>query len=145
MIGLIQRVGYARVLVEGACIAEIRRGILLLLGVEKNDQTVQADKLVHRVLNYRIFEDAAGKMNCSVQDIGGALLVVPQFTLAADTQSGMRPGFSTAAPPVQGKALFDHFLSAAAKVYPAVSAGEFGANMEVVLSNIGPATFILKA
>ena len=143
MIGLIQRVAHASVVVEGECVGQIERGILLLLGVEKADDAAKAERLLKRVLGYRIFPDAAGKMNDALRDIGGGLLIVPQFTLPADTRKGMRPSFTPAAPPEQGKALFDVFVERARAQHAVVQTGIFGADMQVSLLNDGPVTFWL--
>ena len=143
MIGLIQRVAHASVVVEGQCVGQIERGILLLLGVEKADDAAKAERLLERVLGYRIFPDEAGKMNYALRDIQGGLLIVPQFTLPADTRKGMRPSFTPAAPPEQGKALFDVFVECARAQYPLVQTGIFGADMQVSLLNDGPVTFWL--
>lgn len=143
MIALIQRVAEARVEVGGETVGAIGRGILALIGVEKGDAEAQADRLLERLLGYRIFPDDAGKMNLSLRDVGGELLLVPQFTLAADTRSGMRPGFSTAAPPAEGERLFGYFV-AKAKQSASTQAGRFGAEMRVSLVNDGPVTFWLQ-
>ena len=143
VIGLIQRVAHASVVVEGQCVGQIERGILLLLGVEKADDTAKAERLLERVLGYRIFPDEAGKMNYALRDIHGGLLIVPQFTLPADTRKGMRPSFTPAAPPEQGKALFEVFVECARAQYPLVQTGIFGADMQVALLNDGPVTFWL--
>lgn len=143
MIGLIQRVAHASVVVEGQCVGQIERGILLLLGVEKADDAAKAERLLERVLGYRIFPDEAGKMNGSLRDIHGGLLIVPQFTLPADTRKGMRPSFTPAAPPEQGKALFDVFVERARAQHATVQTGIFGADMQVSLLNDGPVTFWL--
>jgi D-tyrosyl-tRNA(Tyr) deacylase len=143
VIGLIQRVAHASVVVEGQCVGQIERGILLLLGVEKADDTAKAERLLERVLGYRIFPDEAGKMNGSLRDIHGGLLIVPQFTLPADTRKGMRPSFTPAAPPEQGKALFDVFVERARAQHATVQTGIFGADMQVSLLNDGPVTFWL--
>ncbi|TQV85385.1 D-aminoacyl-tRNA deacylase [Aliikangiella coralliicola] len=145
MIALIQRVTSANVVVENQIIGEINQGILALIGVEKNDQQQNADRLLERLLSYRIFSDDQDKMNLSVADIGGEILLVPQFTLAADTRKGRRPSFSTAAPPQVGQSLFHYFVSQAKEKYSAVSTGEFGADMKVSLCNDGPVTFWLNA
>ncbi|WP_196138690.1 D-aminoacyl-tRNA deacylase [Aliikangiella sp. G2MR2-5] len=145
MIALIQRVTNANVVVENKVIGEIEQGILALIGVEKNDQKSNADRLLERLTGYRIFSDSEDKMNLSVADIGGGLLLVPQFTLAADTRKGKRPSFSTAAPPQEGEALFDYFLEQAKLKYPKVESGRFGADMKVSLCNDGPVTFWLTA
>jgi D-tyrosyl-tRNA(Tyr) deacylase len=144
MIGLIQRVTRADVRVSGAVVGEIERGILALIGVRKGDDAAAAERLLERLLAYRIFPDEQGKMNLSLQDIRGGLLLVPQFTLAADTQKGTRAGFSTAAPPEVAKGLFDHLLRRARALQLPVAAGVFGANMQVSLVNDGPVTFWLE-
>jgi D-tyrosyl-tRNA(Tyr) deacylase len=144
VIALIQRVSEARVEVEGSVVGEIGRGILVLVGVERGDDEAQAERLVEKVLGYRIFPDEAGKMNLSLLDIRGELLAVPQFTLAADTKSGTRAGFSTAAPPDEGMRLFDLFVGIAKKKIPETKTGQFGAGMKVSLVNDGPVTFWLQ-
>lgn len=144
MIGLIQRVSEARVVIEARVVGEIGAGLLALVGVEKHDDRQQADRLLQKILGYRIFEDADGKMNQSLRDSAGGLLLVPQFTLAADTRKGMRPGFSTAAEPQQGQRLFAYLLAQAAQQYSPVASGRFGATMQVSLVNQGPATFWLQ-
>lgn len=144
MRALIQRVGHAEVSVAGERIAAISRGILALIGVEAGDGAAQAARLVERVLTYRIFPDGEGRMNLSVADIGGGLLLVPQFTLAADTRKGTRPGFSTAAPPEAARALFEAFVKDAEGRHPVVATGRFGADMQVSLTNDGPVTFLLE-
>lgn len=143
MIALLQRVTEARVVVEKNVIASIGPGLLVLLGVQQGDTDTEVDQLAAKVLNFRIFADAAGRMNRSVVDCGGSLLVVPQFTLAADTRKGTRPGFSTAAAPEQGRVLFERFVAFAAARHPHVGRGQFGAHMAVTLTNDGPATFWL--
>lgn len=145
MIALIQRVTSASVTVDNQTIGEIENGILALIGVEKHDQQANADRLFERLVGYRIFSDADDKMNLSVTDIGGGLLLVPQFTLAADTRKGKRPSFSTAAPPQEGQALFNYFVEQAQQKFPSVATGEFGADMKVSLCNDGPVTFWLTA
>jgi D-aminoacyl-tRNA deacylase len=144
MIALIQRVKYAKVVVENQTIGEINQGILALIGVEKNDAQPQADRLLERLLNYRIFADQNDKMNLSIQDIQGGLLLVPQFTLAADTQKGNRPSFTTAAPPEIGEQWFNYFKNQAKSKYYSVETGQFGADMQVHLINNGPVTFWLQ-
>ena len=144
MIALIQRVKQARVEVENKIIGDIQQGLLVFLGVQKNDTEQQLQRLVEKVLAYRVFADENDKMNLSVQDINGGLLIVPQFTLAADTQSGNRPSFSSAAPPDKGEALFEQFVLAAKMKYPKIESGQFGANMQVSLINDGPVTFWLE-
>lgn len=144
MIALLQRVSQASVSVEGACIARIRHGLLVLLCAEKNDTAVQADTLLNKLLAYRVFSDEAGKMNLNIAQVGGELLLVPQFTLAADTRSGTRPSFTPAAPPQQASNLFDHVVAEAKLRHPVVEAGRFGADMQVALINDGPVTFWLQ-
>ena len=144
MIALIQRVSGATVTVEDRTVGSIGRGLLALIGIERGDGSAQAERLLERVLSYRIFEDAAGRMNHSLRDIGGGLLLVPQFTLAADTHKGTRPGFSTAATPALARALFDGLLEQARARHACVATGEFGAHMQVSLVNDGPVTFWLK-
>lgn len=143
MQGLIQRVKHASVVVDGETVGEIKAGILLLLGVEKPDDQARADKLLHKVLNYRIFADDNGHMNRSLLDVNGELLVVSQFTLAADTQKGLRPSFSAAAAPELAEQLYEHFV-AGAGLSVKVATGRFGADMAVSLLNDGPVTFLLK-
>lgn len=143
MIALLQRVSSASVCVDNVKISAIDHGILLLLGVHKGDDESVAKRLAERVLKYRIFEDDAGKMNRSLIDIQGALLIVPQFTLAADTQKGLRPSFTSAAPPAQGEQMYQHFVTHARSLIRHVQTGQFGADMQVSLVNEGPATFIL--
>ena len=146
MLGLIQRVSSASVAIENRLQGNIDQGILLLLGVEKNDDQDNADQLLKKILNYRIFNDELGKMNLSLNDIGGGLLVVSQFTLAADTKKGLRPSFSSAAPPGQAEALYDYFLKQAQiECQGRVASGEFGADMQVSLCNDGPVTFLLSS
>ncbi len=146
MIALIQRVSEARVEVDGNIVGEIGRGILALVGVERGDAEAQAERLVEKVLGYRIFPDDAGKMNLSLLDIKGELLAVPQFTLAADTKSGTRAGFSTAASPEDGLRLFDRFVEiSGGKIPQKIKTGRFGADMKVSLVNDGPVTFWLQA
>ncbi|MGH8641584.1 MAG: D-aminoacyl-tRNA deacylase [Burkholderiales bacterium] len=144
MIGLLQRVDAAQVAVEGAVIAGIQRGLLVLVGVEARDGRAEADRLLERLLGYRVFPDGDGKMNLSLRDIGGGLLLVPQFTLAADTGKGARPSFSPAAAPDVGKALFEYLLERAQVAHKPVAAGRFGAEMKVTLTNDGPVTFWLR-
>ena len=145
MIGLLQRVTRASVSVEGECIGEIGRGILVLVGVQKGDDEKRAERLLERLLGYRVFPDREGRMNLSLRDIGGGLLLVPQFTLAADTRKGTRAGFSTAAPPEEGRRLFAHLLDAARQAHGEVASGRFGADMQVALVNDGPVTFWLES
>ena len=140
MIGLVQRVSEARVVVEGRTIGEIGAGLLLLVCAERGDNEVQAEKLLAKVLKLRIFADGQGKMNRSVQDTGGGLLVVSQFTLAADTSGGNRPSFVNAAPPEVGRRLYDYFVARAREAHAVVQTGEFAADMKVHLVNDGPVT-----
>ena len=144
MIGLLQRVRTARVEVDGKTVAAIGRGLLVFIGVEQRDDESRAKRLLERLLGYRVFPDAAGKMNLSVADIGGGLLLVPQFTLAADTNKGMRPSFTPAAAPEDGRRLFDYLVESARSRSAPVQAGVFGADMQVTLTNDGPVTFLLR-
>lgn len=141
---LIQRVSAAKVEVAGEICGQIDQGILALVGLEPGDGQPQLEKMLHKLLNYRIFPDAEGRMNCSVQDVQGGLLLVSQFTLAADTRSGLRPGFSTAAAPELAEQLFDQFVDMARTAWPQVATGRFGADMQVSLTNDGPVTFLLQ-
>jgi len=145
MIGLLQRVGQASVTVEGRMVGRIGPGLLVLVGVEKGDGEAQAERLLERLLGYRVFADAEGRMNRSVADTGGGLLLVSQFTLAADTNTGTRASFSSAAPPEEGRRLFDYLVQRARARHPIVATGEYGAHMEVALVNDGPVTFWLQA
>lgn len=145
MIGLLQRVTRARVDIEGKTVGEIGRGLLVLVGVERGDGVAEADRLLERLLGYRVFPDEEGRMNRSLRDIQGGLLLVPQFTLAADTRAGTRPSFTPAAPPDEGRRMFDYLLARANHVHPEVAAGVFGADMQVELTNDGPVTFWLRA
>jgi D-aminoacyl-tRNA deacylase len=145
VIALLQRVVSASVTIGDARIAEIRTGLLVFVGVRPADDEDAAVRLLARVLKYRVFGDIAGKMNLSLQQIAGDLLLVPQFTLAADTQHGLRPGFSTAASPEQGRRLFDVFVEVARTQHPKVQSGVFGADMQVSLVNDGPVTFWLES
>jgi D-tyrosyl-tRNA(Tyr) deacylase len=144
LIGLLQRVSEASVEVNGAVIGAIDTGLLVLVGVQKNDEERHAQRLLERLLGYRVFADSAGKMNLSLMDINGGLLLVPQFTLAADTKKGMRPSFSSAATPQEGKRLFDLLVTLANEACPNVATGQFGADMTVALVNDGPVTFWLE-
>jgi len=143
MIGLLQRVRSARVETGNKTVGAIERGLLVLIGVEQGDDESCADRLLERLLGYRVFPDAAGRMNLSVRDIGGGLLLVPQFTLAADTDKGMRPSFTPAAAPETGRRLFDYLADRARSLHASVQAGVFGADMQVTLTNDGPVTFWL--
>ncbi|MGA2839861.1 MAG: D-aminoacyl-tRNA deacylase [Steroidobacteraceae bacterium] len=145
MIALLQRVTSASVRVGDQTVGEIGTGLLVFVGIKPDDADPDAHRILERLLKYRIFGDVAGKMNLSLQQIGGGLLLVPQFTLAADTRHGLRPGFSTAAPPEHGRRLFDVLLQAARAQHPQVASGQFGANMQVSLVNDGPVTFWLES
>lgn len=144
MIGLLQRVTQASVAVDGHLVGAIGRGLMVLVCAEKGDTGREADALLAKLLGYRVFPDDAGKMNRSVTDVDGQLLLVPQFTLAADTRSGTRPSFTPAATPDDGRRLFDHFVAAARARHPKVETGRFGADMQVSLINDGPVTFWLQ-
>lgn len=144
MIGLLQRVSGASVAVKTATIGEIGRGILVLVGVERGDSTAQADRLLERLLTYRVFPDDQDKMNLSVAEINGGMLLVPQFTLAADTKTGARASFASAAAPEEGARLFEYLLVQARKKHATVASGRFGADMQVSLVNDGPVTFWLQ-
>jgi len=144
MIGLVQRVTRADVRVNGEIVGAIERGILALIGVRKGDDAAAADRLLERLIAYRIFPDAQGRMNLSLRDIQGGLLLVPQFTLAADTQKGTRAGFSTAAAPEVARGLFEHLVARARASQVTVAAGVFGVDMQVALVNDGPVTFWLE-
>jgi D-tyrosyl-tRNA(Tyr) deacylase len=141
---LIQRVSQARVDVAGVTIGQIGRGLLVLVCAERGDSQAQADKLLAKLLKLRIFSDEAGKMNRSVQDVAGGLLLVSQFTLAADTSGGNRPSFTAAAAPDEGRRLYDYFVAQARLAHPEVATGEFGADMQVHLVNDGPVTIPLR-
>lgn len=145
MIALIQRVNHAEVTVGDRRVGHIGRGLLALIGVQADDSPASAERLLERLLAYRVFPDEEGRMNRSLGDTGGGLLLVPQFTLAADTRKGNRAGFSTAAPPAQAQRLFDVLVAAARTSHPEVATGEFGAHMRVALENDGPVTFWLEA
>lgn len=145
MLGLIQRVSSASVVIDHETIGEIDQGLLLLLGIQKHDVMGSAEKLLRKVLSYRMFSDPRGKMNLSLSDINGGLLIVSQFTLAADTKKGLRPSFSSAAPPEQAEDLYNHFVNQATQQYLKVQNGRFGADMQVCLVNDGPVTFMLES
>jgi D-aminoacyl-tRNA deacylase len=145
MIGLIQRVTSAEVRVDGELVGAISRGLLAFIAVRREDTEREAERLLERLLSYRVFPDAEGRMNLSTRDINGGLLLVPQFTLAADTRKGTRAGFSSAAGPEEARRLFGYLLAQAQSLYPHVSAGVFGAHMQVSLTNDGPVTFWLEA
>ena len=144
MIALIQRVSSASVDVSGEEVARIGQGLLILLGVERGDDGAKADRLIQRMLGYRIFEDIENRMNLSVKDVQGEVLLVPQFTLAADTKSGMRPGFSCAADPHEGEYWFDYVAQGCQEVLGGIQLGKFGSDMKVALVNDGPVTFWLQ-
>jgi len=144
LIGLLQRVRWAKVSILGETVASIGPGLLVLAGMERGDATAGAERLAERLLAYRVFPDDAGRMNRSLTDMGGELLLVPQFTLAADTSHGNRPGFEPAAPPDEGRRLFEHLVYAARSRWTRVQTGQFGADMEVELVNSGPVTFSLR-
>jgi D-tyrosyl-tRNA(Tyr) deacylase len=144
MKALLQRARGARVEVGGQIVGSIDQGLLVLVGVEPQDTQASADKMLHKLLNYRVFSDAEGKMNLSLRDVAGGLLLVSQFTLAADTKSGMRPSFSKAARPALGAELFDYLLKQAKSSHEVVESGQFGADMQVHLTNDGPVTFLLE-
>lgn len=144
MQGLIQRVSHASVTVDGNNVGAIERGLLLLLGVEREDNQASLEKLLNKVLNYRLFPDDQGKMNLSVQDIRGGLLVISQFTLAADTRKGLRPSFTPAAEPELARQLYERFVTEARQHLGQVACGVFAADMQVNLCNDGPVTFLLK-
>lgn len=144
MIGLLQRVDGASVEVDGREIARIGKGLLVLVGVERGDDEASADRLLERLVNYRVFADVEGRMNLSALEAGGGLLLVPQFTLAADTSKGLRPGFSRASPPGDAERLFGYMAKRAENRLPGVQSGRFGAHMRVSLVNDGPVTFWIR-
>jgi D-tyrosyl-tRNA(Tyr) deacylase len=144
LIGLLQRVTQARVEVAGETIGAIERGLLVLVGVQRGDNTARAERLLERLLGYRVFPDADDRMNLSLRDVGGGLLLVPQFTLAADTKKGTRASFTSAAPPDVGEQLFGDLVDLARASHPRVATGRFGADMQVSLVNDGPVTFWLE-
>ena len=144
MIGLLQRVSQAKVEVDGASIGAIGPGLMVLVCAERGDREVEADRLLERVLGYRVFADAQGRMNLSLRQVQGGLLLVPQFTLAADTGKGTRPSFTPAAQPAEGERLFAYFVAQARASHARVEAGRFGAHMQVSLTNDGPVTIWLR-
>lgn len=144
MIALLQRVAQASVTVDGESVGAIKHGLLVLLCAERGDSEREADAVLTKLLAYRVFPDEAGKMNRSVTDVAGGLLLVPQFTLAADTRSGTRPSLTPAAPPAEGQRLFDHVVRQARTKHAVVETGRFGAHMQVALINDGPVTFWLQ-
>ena len=145
MIGLIQRVNWSRLSIDGDLHAEIGVGLLALVGIEKEDASSDVEKLLHKLLSYRVFADGEGRMNLGLKDTGGELLLVAQFTLAASTTKGLRPGFSSAKPPQQAEQLFDELVSKAHQDHGAVRSGVFGADMQIALENNGPVTFLLRS
>jgi D-tyrosyl-tRNA(Tyr) deacylase len=145
MKALLQRVKFARVEVEGECVGEINQGLLVFLGLEKHDDEAAVTKMMTRLLNYRVFSDSNGKMNQSVMDVGGGVLLVSQFTLAAETKKGLRPGFSTAASPKVAEELYECALAGLRQLYVKVASGKFGADMQISLLNDGPVTFMLES
>ena len=144
MKALIQRVSKAKVEVDGQITGAISQGLLVFIGIEKDDERAQVDKMIKKILAYRVFYDADEKMNLSVKDVEGGLLLVSQFTLAADTHSGTRPGFSTAKAPAEAQKLYEYFLSSISQQYAQIQSGVFGADMQVSLTNDGPVTFLLS-
>ena len=145
MIALIQRVSEASVSIKGNVVVSIGKGLLVLLGIEKNDSVLEADRIAEKLLHCRIFEDDKGRLNLDVITINGEALIVPNFTLAADTKKGNRPGFSTALEPKKAEPLFNHLIQQLERIYPQIKQGVFGANMQVKLVNDGPVTISLKA
>ncbi|RMG27873.1 MAG: D-tyrosyl-tRNA(Tyr) deacylase [Gammaproteobacteria bacterium] len=144
MIGLLQRVSEAEVRVDGACVGRIGAGLLVFVGVQRADTEADAERLLERLLGYRVFPDPQGRMNLDVREVGGGLLLVPQFTLAADTRKGTRASFTPAAPPRRAQALFEYLVARARARHPEVATGRFGAEMQVRLVNEGPVTFWLE-
>ena len=142
---LIQRVLEASITINKECIASCQQGLLVFIGFEPSDSYQVSKQMVLRLLSYRIFEDSNGKMNNSVQDINGDILIAPQFTLTADTKKGLRPSFSTCMAPDKAKDMFEHFISLAKEEYPRISSGNFGADMKIKLINDGPVTFLLES
>ena len=145
MIALIQRVNYAKVYLASELYSEITEGLLVLVGVEKKDSNVNAERLVDKLLAYRIFGDATGKMNLSVKDKDGGVMLVSQFTLAAETNKGLRPSFSSAKPPQEAEKIFNYLVKFSKNNYPKIVSGKFGADMRIALENNGPATFHLRS
>ncbi|MBE9540235.1 MAG: D-tyrosyl-tRNA(Tyr) deacylase [Proteobacteria bacterium] len=144
MKALLQRVTRANVDVAGKCVGRIEQGLLVLLGLDKGDDRSTADRMLDKLLAYRVFPDESGRMNNSVTDIGGGVLLISQFTLSADTRKGLRPGFSTALPPTEAESLYHYTLEQLRSRHPDVAAGVFGADMQVSLTNDGPVTFLLE-
>ena len=145
MIALIQRVNYAKVYLASELYSEIEEGLLVLVGVEKKDSNVNAERLVDKLLAYRIFGDAMGKMNLSVKDKDGGVMLVSQFTLAAETNKGLRPSFSSAKPPLEAEKIFNYLVDFSKNDYPKIVSGKFGADMRIILENNGPVTFHLRS
>ena len=145
MKALLQRVSSSKVEVEGKVVGQINKGLVVFIGIEKQDDTICADKMINKILSYRVFSDSNDKMNLSIRDINGDLLIVSQFTLAADTKSGTRAGFSTAMPPIEAENLYNYFLEKTKSMTTITESGIFGANMKVSLVNDGPVTFLLEA
>ena len=144
MKALLQRVSQARVDVAGECVGQIEQGLLVLLGLDKGDNRQTADRMLDKLLAYRVFSDDAGRMNLSVTDVAGGVLLISQFTLSADTRKGLRPGFSSALPPAEAEELYDYTLERLRGRHGDVAAGVFGADMQVSLTNDGPVTFLLE-
>jgi D-tyrosyl-tRNA(Tyr) deacylase len=144
MRALLQRVTHAKVCVAGECVGEIERGLLVLLGLDKGDDQAAVQRMIDKLLAYRVFPDKDGRMNCSVTDVSGGVLLVSQFTLSADTRKGLRPSFSSAMPPDQAEALYQHMLQCLQRRHQPVAAGVFAADMQVSLTNDGPVTFMLE-
>ena len=144
MKALLQRVSSSKVEVEGKVVGQINKGLLVFIGIEKQDDTICADKMINKILSYRVFSDSNDKMNLSIRDINGDLLIVSQFTLAAETKSGTRAGFSTAMPPIDAENLYNYFLEKTKSMTTITESGIFGANMKVSLVNDGPVTFLLE-
>ena len=144
MRALLQRVTHAKVCVAGECVGEIERGLLVLLGLDKGDDQAAVKRMLDKLLAYRVFPDKDGRMNCSVADVAGGVLLVSQFTLSADTRKGLRPSFSSAMPPDQAQALYQHMLQCLQQRHQPVAAGVFAADMQVSLTNDGPVTFMLE-
>jgi D-tyrosyl-tRNA(Tyr) deacylase len=144
MKALLQRVSSSKVEVEGKVVGQINKGLLVFIGIEKQDDTICADKMINKILSYRVFSDSNDKMNLSIRDINGDLLIVSQFTLAAETKSGTRAGFSTAMPPTEAENLYNYFLEKTKSMGTITESGIFGANMKVSLVNDGPVTFLLE-
>ncbi|MEQ8955872.1 MAG: D-aminoacyl-tRNA deacylase [Gammaproteobacteria bacterium] len=145
MIALIQRVNWVKLSIDNKLFSESNGGLLLLLGIEKKDDLQAGQKLLNKVLSYRVFPDDEGRMNLSLTDIGGDLMLVSQFTLAAETEKGLRPGFSSAMPPDEAESLYDQLLQWVRTIHSKVESGQFGANMQIALENDGPVTFILRS